>query len=125
MPIRTIYWIAGAFCFVLGVLGYILPVLPGTFPMICAAYCFGKADPRIEAWLLNSRIFGPTLRRWRETGGLTARAKVIAISMILVSSGLSMHLVPMPPIAVLSVALLGGCAAVYLATRPTVAHLPN
>jgi uncharacterized membrane protein YbaN (DUF454 family) len=88
--------------------------------MICAAYFFGKADPRVENWLLNHPWFGPSLRKWRETGGMSLKAKVMAVSMILLSSGLSLHFVVMPAVAVVSVAIVAGGAAVYLVTRPTV-----
>jgi uncharacterized membrane protein YbaN (DUF454 family) len=120
MSVRSFYWVAGAFFLLVGIVGYVVPGVPGTFPIICSAYFFGKADPRMERWLLHHRWFGPSLRRWRETGGLSLRAKSVAVCMILLSSGFSMGFVPMPPVAVVSVAVVALGAILYLLTRPSI-----
>ena len=48
-----------------------LPILPTTPFVILAAFAFSQSSPRIEAWLLNSRVFGPMIADWR-TYGTTA-----------------------------------------------------
>jgi uncharacterized protein len=73
----------------LGFAGVFIPGLPTTIFIIIAAYLFARSSPRFEAWLLNHRWFGPSLRRYRETGGMSRRAKVTALSSMWIAVSLS------------------------------------
>ncbi|MCG9894261.1 MAG: YbaN family protein [Fimbriimonadaceae bacterium] len=50
----------------LGILGFVIPGLPGTIFLILALACFKKGSPRLEAWMLNHPWFGSILRDWDE-----------------------------------------------------------
>lgn len=82
---RGVWQGAGIVCFVLGCVGYVLPVMPGTVFLILSLYCFKRGNERFERWLLNHRWFGRTLRDWDETRSMSARVKVIAIALLWVS----------------------------------------
>jgi uncharacterized membrane protein YbaN (DUF454 family) len=116
--LRGLYYTLGAVCFAVGVAGYIMPVLPGTFPMICAAFFFGKADPRVETWMLNHPVIGPSLRVWRATGSISVRVKAIAVSCIVISSGATLQWVALPMVAVVMLTLLAVVGVAYILTRP-------
>lgn len=60
--------------------GAFLPVLPTVPFLILAVACFARSSPRLEAWLLNHRMFGPMLRDWRERGAIPMRAKWLALA---------------------------------------------
>ncbi|MCU0247503.1 MAG: YbaN family protein [Bryobacter sp.] len=64
----------------LGLAGVFVPGLPSTVFVILAAYLFSKCSPRWEAWLLSHRWLGPSLRRFREQGGMPRPAKVAALA---------------------------------------------
>jgi len=64
----------------LAIAGVMLPGLPSTVFVIAASYCFSRSSPRFERWLRNHRWFGPPLRRFAETGGMTAAAKRAALT---------------------------------------------
>lgn len=81
---------------VLGAVGVVLPLLPTVPFMILAAYCFGRSDPRIERWLLDHRHFGPSIRRWRESGAISRRGKVAATVAFMASIALALVLSPFP-----------------------------
>ena len=66
---------AGFGCLVLGVLGLLLPVL--------------QASVRFYNWLLNHRLFGPSVREWRNHRSLPYRVKVSAIFLMVLSLGVS------------------------------------
>lgn len=95
-----------------------LPVLPTTIFFILALWCFKKSSPRMESWLLNHRLLGPTLRDWEESGSVKARTKGVAITLIWATILLSITFVSKPwvnwMLAGIAVALTW-----YLISRPT------
>ena len=62
--------------------GVLLPVIPTTPLVILAAFFFSRGSPRLEAWLEDSRLFGPILAEWREHGAIAPRYKIIAVGMM-------------------------------------------
>ena len=123
VPVRTRLsrwgWIVLGWLFVLlGFIGALLPVMPTTIFLILAAGCFARGSPRLEAWLLGHKRFGPTLVAWRRDGAIGRRAKVMACGGIAV--GYALFLVGARPgvaLALLVAAAMAGCAA-YIVTRP-------
>jgi uncharacterized protein len=108
----------GLFFTGLGFLGYILPGLPGTVFILIAVYFFARSSPRFYNWLLNNRIFGGLIRDWRAGKGLSLRAKIMALSVILVTITLS-ALALQNQIVKIGVVLCGLGVSLYLWTRPT------
>jgi uncharacterized membrane protein YbaN (DUF454 family) len=113
-------WLAlGLVCVGLGVIGAILPLMPTTIFLILAAGCFARSSPRLEAWLLNHRRFGPTLRAWRADGAIPRNGKIAACCGITLGFALFMfgahpHWKLWLPVAV----LMAGCA-LYIVSRPS------
>ena len=68
----------GCAFFAIGVAGIILPAVPATPFMLLALWGWSRSSPRLEAWLLAHRVFGPTLRGWRAHRVISWRAKAIA-----------------------------------------------
>ena len=82
---RRAFWLAVGFAaLALGAIGVVLPVLPTTPFVIVAAFAFGKGNPRLETWLVSSRLFGPMIADWREHGAIAPRFKAMAIVMMAV-----------------------------------------
>ncbi len=61
-----------------GAVGLVLPVLPSTVFFLVALWAFSRGSPRFEKWLLDHRLFGPTLRAWRRHRVIPAKAKLLA-----------------------------------------------
>ena len=76
---KVLYRGLGCVAVALGFIGAIVPGIPTTIFVLAASYCFARSSPRLEGWLLAHRWFGPPLRRFRETGGMTMPAKMAAI----------------------------------------------
>ncbi|QCB47827.1 YbaN family protein [Hydrogenophaga sp. PAMC20947] len=87
--VRVLLWIAGSVSLALGLIGVVLPGLPTTPFILLAAACYAKASPKLHAWLLNHRWFGPMLRDWERDHSLTQRTKTIAVLSMLVMVGFS------------------------------------
>jgi uncharacterized membrane protein YbaN (DUF454 family) len=81
-------WFAVAWVAVgIGGLGVIVPGLPTTVFFIVAAWAFGRSSPRFEQWVLDLKGVGPMVRDHRAGLGMPRRAKVVAVSMIVLFAG--------------------------------------
>jgi uncharacterized membrane protein YbaN (DUF454 family) len=88
-PLRWL-WIAGGLVAVaIGGIGIVTPGLPSTVFFIIAAGCFARSSPRLEAWLLSLPSVGRLVSDHRAGLGMPRRAKQLAVSMIVLFSGLS------------------------------------
>jgi len=86
---RTLYVALGLFFVALGFLGAVLPVLPTTPFLLLASALFVRSSPRLNRWLLRSRIFGPFLRDWQRHRGVRLSVKLTATVMMLIAAGCS------------------------------------
>ncbi|GLK68213.1 YbaN family protein [Hansschlegelia plantiphila] len=115
---RLLWVAAGVVLVGVGIVGLILPVMPGTVFLIMAAACFARSSPRLESWLLDHPRLGPTVVAWRRDGAIPVRAKLLAfggmaLSVVIVSvSGA-------PPIAIGASLALIAAGALYVGTRPS------
>jgi uncharacterized protein len=118
-PLLRYLWLTLGFIFTgLGFLGYILPGLPGTVFILVAVYFFARSSPRFYNWLLNNKLFGDLIRDWRAGKGLSLKAKIMAISVIVLTITISVLAVQNNIVKVI-VALCGVGVSLYLWTRPT------
>lgn len=103
----------------LGAIGAVLPGLPTVPFLLLAAWAAGKGWPALEERLLNHPRYGPTLRRWRERGAISRKAKwaatlmMTASGVLIVSTGAPIH-------AKVGVPLLMAAVAVWMWRRPEV-----
>jgi len=89
--LRVVFRAMGVGAIGLGVLGYLLPGLPGTVFFLIAAWAFGQSSPRFYNWLMNHRQFGPLIRDYRAGKGIPLWVKVYAPVMIVTFSGWSAY----------------------------------
>ena len=100
---RIVYFSLGWVMVALGVIGLIMPLMPGAVFLIIAAWCFARSSPRFEAWLLNHPTFGKPLRDWRGSGAIPRSAKVMACAGMAIGFAVFWY-------SVAPVAAAGGCA---------------
>ena len=115
---RAIYLFLGLVLTAVGIVGAFLPLLPSTVFFILAAACFAKSSPRLEAWILDHKTFGPMVRGWRENGAIPRKAKVLAcggMALGFVAFFVAAH--PKPWLALVVAATLAACAA-FVVSRP-------
>ncbi len=116
---RYVFLCLGWFFVALGVIGAFLPVMPTTPFLLLAVACFARSSPKLEAWLMNHRTFGPPLKNWRERGAISRRAKITAISLMALSyAGFWFGSHPSAWLAALVAALMIA-PAVFMLTRPS------
>jgi len=81
--------IIGVLLLLVGAVGVVLPLLPTTPFVLAAAACFAKSSPRMHAWLLASRVFGPVISNWESKKCIPLRAKLLALTMMTAVGGTS------------------------------------
>ncbi len=115
---RLPYLLLGFLFVTLGYIGVVVPGMPTTIFMIMAVWAFKRSSPRFEQWLLNHRVFGPTLRDWDEHKAITLRTKYIAIGTMIAFAGVSIFFIKKPVVqAIVALSVLG--VAIYVGTRKT------
>lgn len=113
---RLLYLCLGFASVALGAAGIVLPLLPTVPFMLLAAFFFARSSPRLEAWIVEHRRFGPHVRAWRERGAISPAGKRAAFIAFAISAILGLVLLPFPwLLAPLAAALAGGS---WIATRP-------
>jgi uncharacterized membrane protein YbaN (DUF454 family) len=74
-PLRLLLAVFALLCIALGVVGIFVPGMPTTVFIIIAAWAAARSSPRLHAWLMGHRLFGPLLRNWQDGGRMSRRAK--------------------------------------------------
>ncbi|WP_404333603.1 YbaN family protein [Sphingomonas sp. MMS12-HWE2-04] len=116
---RALWLALGWFFVLLGFIGALLPLMPTTIFLILAAGCFARSSPRLEAWLLDHRRFGPSLRAWREHRAIPPRAKLLACSGMAIGYAI-FWVSARPSLTVdIAVALVMGACAAFVLSRPS------
>jgi uncharacterized membrane protein YbaN (DUF454 family) len=116
---RVFFLISGLFFFALGIIGFIVPGLPGTIWLIIAAACFVRSSEKLYKVVVNNRFFGKLIRDYRENGLMPKRAKIISLMFIWVFSLISIFGAPYDwrfDVPVIALAIAG---TVYLWRIPT------
>ena len=90
MGVKRWLWLAlGFLCVGLGGIGAVVPGLPTTVFFVMAAACFSRSSPRFEQWVLTRPGVGPLVRDYRAGLGMPKRAKIAAVTSIVLMCGLS------------------------------------
>jgi len=117
--LRALLVAAGSISLALGVLGIFLPLLPTTPFVLLAAACFARASPRLHAWLLSNRTFGPLILEWERHRSIPYRVKLMAIAMMTVTFGASILLFVKPLWLKIALGLFGIGLAIWMARIPS------
>ena len=115
---RIVYFSLGWVMVALGVIGLVMPLMPGVVFLIIAAWCFARSSPRLEGWLLDHPTLGKPLRDWRASGAIPPSGKAMACAGMAFGFAVFWYSVnPSLPVAAAVAAVFLACAA-YVVSRP-------
>lgn len=116
---RVLLVILGLLFLAIGILGYLVPGLPGTLFLLIAAWLFSLSHPRLYNWMMTNRWFGTTLRDYRAGLGIPLRIKVIAVTAIATSVTASVVFAIDDPWVRTGLIALGLYGMYFVLSRPT------
>tara|TARA_Y100001949_G_scaffold52326_1_gene44036 strand:+ start:180 stop:599 length:420 start_codon:yes stop_codon:yes gene_type:complete len=91
----------------LGAIGAVIPGMPTTVFLVLAAACFIRSSQKLYDWLIANKTFGPYLKDYREGKGIPFRAKIVALTMIVIFVSFAVfYAIEVKPIKIL-VGLIG------------------
>lgn len=117
--VRIGYAIAGAVLLTLGLVGLLLPLVPGMVFVVLAAAAFARSVPAWHRWLLAHPWLGPPLARWERERCLDRRTKRVASAMLLIPAAASLYALRAEPLAAVALAALFLALVAYVHTRTT------
>ena len=83
--LRLILIGVGWFSIACALLGLFLPLVPTVPFLLLALFSFSKSSERFHSWLVEHRHFGPLLKDYLVHGGISLRAKIVAIGAMWIS----------------------------------------
>ena len=115
----------GLVCLGLGIIGYVMPGLPGTIWLIIAAMLFVRSSDRLYNFVVKNRLFGRQVKTFLETGAIPLRAKIMSVVSVWVFSTASLFLAPYGWLFDVPVLLLAIAGTIFIVSRPTSGVKPN
>ena len=108
---RLVLITLGLICLVLGIIGYILPGLPGTIWLILAATFFVRSSDVLYRLVINNRLFGNQVKRFLEMGAMLASMWIFSLA--------SIFFAPYGWLFDIPILLLAVIGTIYIISRPT------
>ncbi len=115
---RSLWFSLGMLATGCAIVGAVLPLLPTTPFLLLAVYAFARSSPRMQAWLLEHRQFGPLIQNWRSNGSIDRRTKIVAVIVMALMLGGS-WIAGVGPLILTVQAVVLSLAALFVLTRPT------
>ena len=116
---KIVLIVVGLLCLGLGILGYIVPGLPGTIWLIIAATLFVRSSDRLYKFVIKNKVFGNQVRGFLETGEMPMKAKVLSLLSMWSFTFLSVIFAPYDWRFKGPILLLAMVGTVYILSRPT------
>lgn len=93
-------------------IGVVTPGIPYSPFVVFAAYCFAKSSPRMHAWIMNHKTFGPFITNWNQKRVFPLKLKFFMLASMSVSL-LIMFFTGVKPIGIISTAIFMGLVAIW------------
>ena len=115
--VRFLWITLGSLFVAIGYIGIFVPGLPTTIFLILAAGCYIRSSKKLYNWLINNKLFGQYIRDYYEGKGMPLKAKISAISMIIIFCGFAVIFAIDPILIDIIVALVGLTGILYISFK--------
>ena len=115
---RGLYVFLGVLSLIAGIIGAILPIIPGIPFLILSVSLFARGSKRAHRWLLENRLFGSFVRAEYEGRPLPPAWKWLFILSIWAATALAVWLIPTALwLDIVQIAIAAVFTVYYLALR--------
>ena len=91
---KTIYIILGSIFFMLGIVGYYMPLMPGTIFMIISAYFFMSSSKKLYNKIINNSLYGNPVKQYIENGIIPFKTKIIILLSMWITVLITIYITP-------------------------------
>ncbi len=91
---KKIYILFGSVFFSIGLIGYYLPILPGTIFMIIAAYFFMHSSDRLYKKITSNPYYGRPIKLYIEKHIISKKAKILILSSMWFATIITIYATP-------------------------------
>ena len=88
---KKLYFVLGFTFFIIGLLGYYLPILPGTIFLIISAYFFMHSSQKFYNKIVNNPYYGRTIKSYIEDNIISVRSKVVILLSIWIATFITIN----------------------------------
>lgn len=109
----------GWFFLAIAMAGALIPLVPTTPFLLLALWAFSRSSRRFHRWLLNHRVFGPSLRAWEAHRVIPLHAKVFAVCGMAGAMGWVTFFSPAPWYAIAAMGAVVLYGSWYVLSKPS------
>ena len=91
---KTIYIMLGSIFFMLGIVGYYMPLMPGTIFMIISAYFFMSSSKKLYNKIINNPLYGNPVKQYVENGIIPFKTKIIILLSMWIAVLVTIYITP-------------------------------
>ena len=91
---KKIYILLGSLFFTIGLIGYYMPILPGTVFMIIAAYFFMHSSDTLYRKITSNQYYGEPIKQYIEKHIISMKAKMIILSSMWLATIVTIYITP-------------------------------
>jgi uncharacterized membrane protein YbaN (DUF454 family) len=117
--LRAIYLALGFLFLGLGIVGYFVPLLPGTVNLLIAVFFFLRSSEKMYRWVMEHRLFGHLIRDYHAGLGIPRRIKIWAVGLIVISFGFTVGVAVERTWLRLLLVATALAVSTFILTRPT------
>ena len=111
---QSLFIVLGWICVFLGIMGLLLPLMPGTVFFILALFLFAQSSERFHQMLLDNRWVGEDLKQWKKKKTISLSAFRKATLFIVLSFSVSIALLHDRPLLQLILICIAAVLLWYL-----------
>lgn len=117
--LKILLIILGTITLVLGAIGIFLPVLPTTPFLLVSLFCYMKSNKKLYNFVLENKYLGPYVEGYVSGRGIPIKAKIKAITLIIITVGSSIIFFIHPVHLKIMVFFIAATVSIYIWTRKT------
>jgi uncharacterized membrane protein YbaN (DUF454 family) len=103
-------WMAGGYlCLVMAYIGVVTPGIPFSHFVLGAAFCFAKSSPKMHAYIMNHKHFGPFVTNWTDKKVFPQKGKYLMAAMMTSSLVIMYFTVPIKGVIFTGIFMLLVC----------------